>query len=264
MTVPNYTILVNTTDSFEDCWRPFFTLFAKFWPDCRHRIVLNTETKSFAYPGLSIRCSKVGSNDPVRRLTWSECLLRCLDSIDEEIILYLQEDYFLNAEVDSQQIDTFAAVMQAEDYSHISLVTFSNAGPWLPTKYPLLWEIGQKAGYRLSLQAGLWRRARLRGYLRKHENPWQFELWGSQRARRVRDSLLCVNHDVFGKTRPQIVPYVPTGIVKGQWKESAVYDLFQTHGINVDFTRRGFHDPAHSQAKRLPLLTRLVTRLRSL
>lgn len=259
-----YTILVNTTDSFEDCWQPFFTLFARFWPGCSYPIVLNTETKTFTYSGLDIRCARVGNDTPARRLTWSECLLRCLESIDDDLILYLQEDYFLNDRVDVEQINEFADILQAEGYSHIALVSFSNAGPWRPTKYPLLWEIDQKAAYRLSLQAGLWRKDRLQCYLRKHETPWQFEVWGSKRAHRIKDKLLCVNHDIFGQQRPEIVPYKPTGIVKGKWNRGAVYDLFQANGIVVDYAQRGFFDPAQVSLRKAPLSKRVIARLRSL
>lgn len=259
-----YTILVNSTDSFEDCWYPFFTFFSRYWSGNKPNVVLNTETKDFSYTGLDITCSIVGKKNPTQRLAWGECLLRSLDQISTEIILYLQDDYFINAAVDVEQINAFVKIMLEEEYSHISLVTFSNGGPWHPTKYPLLSEVDQKASYRISLQAGLWRKERLRFYIRRHETPWQFEVWGSKRAHRIKDSFLCVSHDVFDDYSRRIIPYEPTGIVKGKWNREAVCRLFLENGIDVDFSKRGFYDPRQDTRRKDPVVTRVISRVRSI
>jgi hypothetical protein len=257
------TILVNSTDIFEDCWLPFFKLFSKFWHNCIHKILLNTETKDFSFSGLNILCTKIYGTRPDQRFTWSECLTKCLDRIDDEIILYLQEDYFINGPIDVEQIESFVTLMQKEDISHISLVPFSNHGPWKPTKHPLLWEIHQKAEYRISLQAGLWRKERLKYYLRKHETAWQFEVWGTKRAHRIKDSLLCVNRDIFNEQNCQVIPYEPTGIIKGKWNKEVVHDLFLSNEIEVDFSQRGFYDPNQKVVKNPTLVKRIISRLRS-
>jgi hypothetical protein len=259
-----YTILVNSTDGFEDCWYPFFTLFDKYWNGTKANIMLNAETKQFSYSGLNITCSNVGERNPTQQLAWGECLMRCLDKISTDIILYLQEDYFINAPVDVEQINAFTEIMLERQYSHISLVTFSNAGPWYSTKYPLLWEVDQKASYRISLQAGLWCKERLRLYIRRHETPWQFEVWGSKRAHRIKDTFLCVSRDVFDNHSRQIIPYEPTGIVKGKWNRDVVYRLFLENGIEVDYSKRGFYDPQQEDGVKRPLAARAMSRLRSL
>jgi hypothetical protein len=258
-----FTILVNSTDSFEECWLPFFKLFTKFWPNCIHKIVLNTETKDFNFSGLNILCSKVYGDRLDHRLTWSECLIKCLDRIEDEIILYLQEDYFINGPIDVKQIEDFVTLMYKEDISHISLVLFSNHGPWRPTKHSLLWETHQEAEYRISLQAGLWRKERLKYYLRKHENAWQFEVWGTKRSHQIKDSILCVNRDIFNEQNRQIIPYEPTGVIKGKWNKKAVYDLFLNNEIEVNFYQRGFYDSNQKVAKKTTLITRIISRLRS-
>jgi hypothetical protein len=258
-----YTILVNSTDSFADCWQPFFKLLSKYWDGSKPKIVLNTETKEFSYSGLDITCAKVGESNPTKRLAWGECLLRCLNKINTEIIFYLQEDYFINGPVDVAQLDAFVRLMIDEKYSHISLVTFSNGGPWRPTKHPLLWELDQKAPYRISLQAGLWHKERLRGYIRRHETPWQFEVWGSKRAHRVKDTFLCISHDAFPNSSRQIIPYEPTGIVQGKWNQRAVCRLFHENGIGVDFSKRGFYDVRQEAGAKAFIGKRVISRLRS-
>lgn len=257
------TILVNTSDNFEDCWIPFFTLFQRFWPDCPHPIVLNTETRDFAFAGLDIRCAKVAAGSD-RKLTWSECLARCLDGIATPYILYLQEDYFLEAPVNAETIELFVAEMRAGHADVIRIMECGGAGPWHPTANPLLWQVDRKAQYRISLQAGLWRKTTLREQIREHESPWQLEVFGSARARRRNDKVLCVNRDLFSETGKEILPYRPTGVISGRWERDIVEPLFARHGLEVDFSHRGFYDRATQPRTKRPMLNRLHDRLRSL
>lgn len=257
------TILVNTCDGFADCWAPFFALFAKFWPDCPYPIVLNTETLDYTFADLDLRVAKVALGEE-RRLTWSECLARCLDAIDTPYLLYLQEDYFLEAPVRADLVEAFVAVMRAGDADVIRLMECGGSGPWWPTGDPRLWHVDQRAVYRIALQAAIWRRSTLYRHLRAHETAWQLEVFGSARARRVRgERVLCAARDLFHGPGREIIPYQPTGIVKGRWERRIVEPLFATHGIAIDFTRRGFCDETSAPAPRAPLSRRLVDRARS-
>ena len=51
---PDYTVFVNSTDTFEDAWAPFFHLLGDYWPEV-DKVVLNTETKDFSFPGCRYR-----------------------------------------------------------------------------------------------------------------------------------------------------------------------------------------------------------------
>ena len=257
------TILVNTSDSFEDCWHPFFHLFATYWPGCEFPIVLNTETKTYSHSGLAIRSAAVAGS-ATRRLTWSECLSRCLDDIGTPFVLYLQEDYFLERAVQTSFIETFLAELREGRADVIRLMECGGAGPWHASHHPLLWQVDQHSAYRISLQAALWRKSTLRDHLRPHESPWQLEVFGSTRARRVKDKVLCVNRDRFDGVGREILPYQPTGVVKGQWERSIVEPLFARHGIEVDFSRRGFFDHDAPAGVKRSFVARLTDRVRSL
>lgn len=256
------TILVNSSDGFEDCWAPFFMLFQRYWPTCRYPVVLNTEAKDWAFAGLQLHASRV-SRDASRRLTWSECLARCLDEIETPYVLYLQEDFFLEAPVQSTLIETFVDELRAGRADVIRLMECGGSGPWRASHDPLLWEVDQRAAYRIALQAALWRKSTLRAHLRMHESPWQLEVFGSARARRIKDKVLCVNRDRFHGPGKEVFPYVPTGVVKGRWERHIVEPLFASHGIEIDLARRGFHDATAVGTKR-PMWSRLRDRVRSL
>ena len=260
--VNDLTILVNTSDGFEDCWAPFFYLFNRYWPTCPYPIVLNTETKAPRFAGLSIHPARVARNAPTR-LTWSECLSRCLDDITTPYVLYLQEDFFLEAAVQHATFETLLDEMRAGRADVIRLMECGGSGPWKPSAHPLLWEVDQHAQYRIALQAALWRKSTLHGHLRRHESPWQLEVFGSARARRIKDRVLCVNRDRFHGEGREIFPYRPTGVVKGQWEQHIVVPLFARHGIAMDFSRRGFYR-ADASGPRAPLVKRIADRVRSL
>lgn len=237
-------IVVNSTDHFEDCWYPFFKLFEIYWPDCQFPIILNTETKNFLYHKLNLQCSQNNLNSINRKLTWSESLINCLDKIKSKYILYLQEDYFLYDFVDSKMILEFFDIMNSEQYAHIRLMEIDDNknGPYRPSvNYPLLWEIDQKANYRVGLQAGLWIKEKLKSYLRPNETAWEFERWGTLRSRKTKDRFFCQNLDYFNRQGRLIFPYIPTGIVKGKWFEPAVFEIFEKHSIRIDYSIRGIY-----------------------
>jgi hypothetical protein len=261
--VSDLTVLINTSDGFEDCWDPFFTLFKRYWPDCPYPLVLNTETKSFNFPGLQLTCSQVAQRAG-RRLNWSQCLMACLDSIPTPHVLYLQEDFFLEGPVRSNLIDTLADELRAGRADVVRLMECGGSGPWHPTANDLLWRVDQKAQYRIALQAALWRKATLRSHLRRHESPWQLEVFGSGRARRKRgETVLCVNRDRFHGPGKELFPYTPTGVVKGRW-EAFVPALFGREGLAMDYSQRGFYDRNAPAAPKSALAKRLGDRLRSL
>lgn len=259
----DYSILVNSTDGFGDCWLPFFKLFSNFWPNCKQDIYLNTETKEFKFPGLNIISSKVCSPNLDCNITWSESLLRCLDIIEDEIILYLQEDYFLNEYVNYQQIEEFVQLMRNKNIGCIQLTHFATPGPFTESDYPLLKKIGKKAEYKISTQASIWEKEILKKYIKKHETPWHFEIYGTLRAQRKNEEFYCINTDMF--TEKKIISYIPTGIVKGKWNRNAVEKLFAEYNIMVDFSKRGFTDDSTFTLRTKKMsFKKIINRLKSL
>jgi len=254
------TVFVNTSDNFDDCWEPFFKLFKLYWPNCLYPIVLNTELKDYSYEDLNIRCTKVSLNEH-KSLGWSECLMRALDSVKSEYILYLQEDYFLEAPVKSDLLMNLLNEMKAGKIG--SLVLSGGVGPWNSMSSSLICEVDKKAKWRLSLQAGLWKKSILRSLIRKHESPWQLESYGSYRTTRIDENFCCVNRDYYIGDGVEIFPYKATGIVAGRWVKEIVHPLFEKHGITIDFSRRGFHNPKMKSRKRKSIFFRIFDRLRS-
>ncbi len=252
----NYSILVNTCDKFEDCWDPFFKLFSVYWPDYKGKIYLNTEYKDYSFPGLDIIAVKgcAINNVPFNvRATWSECLKWALEVIKEDVVLYMQEDYFLKDLVKNDIVVDFVKLIQDNNEIDCIHLTDQAVIPERKSKYENLYEVALKQRYRICCQAALWQKSVLKSYIRDYESAWQFEEFGSKRAAIMKHNFYVVDKNWVKLNHFEIIPYIFTGIVQGYWYEEVV-PLFKKHGIIVDFSIRGFVN----DAPRKPLKMRIL------
>lgn len=254
----HYSILVNSSDGYEDCWSPFFHLLQKYWPSCQANIYLNTEQKEWAtvnYPQLV--CTQVEKNCK-RRLTWSECFIAALDQVDTPLVLYFQEDYFIHQPVRHEVIQQASEyMMQNPKVSHIALTQHCSYGPYENHAELWLQTIRQKAKYRISTQAGLWRVDVLRKYLNPVENGWMFEIFGTWRAQRKLDTFLSVKYAKDGSGAP--IDYLHTGIIKGKWLRD-IEKVFKENEIYIQFEDRGYYAPTNPVLHKIEVLKKLINK----
>lgn len=236
-----YSILINTCDKFEDCWDPFFKLWSIYWSDCKGKVYLNTEFKDYYYDGLDITAVKgcKGKTFKGKFATWSQCLKWALDKVEDEIVLYMQEDYFLKSRVENDAVEKYVALMlEHKDIQCIHLTDQSVVAD-SPSNYDHLDEVALRQRYRVSCQAALWRKEELYRLILEYENAWEFEEFGSQRSAIIGSRYLCVSRDYVQLDKYEIIPYIFTGIVQGRWLEQTK-PLFEKHGIKMDWNHRGF------------------------
>lgn len=251
-----YSLLINTTDSFEDCWLPFFTLFKAYWPNYIGKIYLNTETKVFTYPNLDIISVQNNVTTPDIKITWSECLIRALNSIDSELILYMQEDYFLKDTVKNDIVLKYVDMMHANnDIDCIHLTDQAVEVYKKSSKFEGLYTVKPKQRYLISCQAAIWRKSCLISVLRSYENAWQFEEFGSQRAAIIKPAIYAVDKNWIKLNQFEIIPYLFTGIIQGRWYEPVV-ELFAKHNLTMDYSKRGFVNNAPKKPLKLRILYR--------
>lgn len=246
-----YSILINTCDKFEDCWNPFFKLWRQYWSDCRGVLYLNTEYKDYSYPDLDIIPVKAceGKTFKGKFATWSQCLKWALDKIDTELILYLQEDYFLNGKVDNAQVEHYIEYM--EKHPEIPCIQLSTVGiPVCDVADEIEHLHYSDPSYfsYVSCQASIWRKNILCKIARPHETAWNFEWWGSKRAKYMKMKFLTINHEWL-QNGNEFFPYLKTGVIGGKWYKPVV-KLFSDHNISMDFSRRGFYDPHRKKSIR--------------
>jgi len=269
-----YSILVNTCDKFEDCWSPFFKLFTTYWKDYKGKIYLNTENKDYFHKGLNIISVKVcQANQNTKRLTWSECLIRALETIEDDIVLYMQEDYFLKDTVKNDIIDDYVQLMNDnKEIDCIHLTDQSLIAEEKHSKYEKLNLVNQSQRYLVNCQVALWRKDTLKSFLRSYESAWEFEEFGSKRAAILKPSFYIVDKNWVKLNQFEIVPYIFTGIIQGRWFKEVV-PLFERNEIQLDFTKRGFVQDApkrtikvkiKNKLKRIPIIYKNYLDLRKL
>lgn len=240
LAMSQFGVLVNTCDTFDDCWEPFFTLWAKNGLGSTVPIYLNTERAEFRFQGLDVRSLHVCTPSAIHtgwtgkgRAPWSWCLRQALLAIPEDIVLYMQEDYFLDSRIDESALACILAKMNA--HSEIECVHLTKAGiaQTEPSAHSELLRGLRRSRPFVSCQAALWRKSTLINLLRTHENGWQFERWGSRRARLMNCS--------FYVSAVPTLSYPFTGVIQGRWYPPVV-QLFEQNGIKMDFSRRGFYN----------------------
>ena len=253
-----FSILINTCDKFEDCWDPFFKLFSMYWPDYKGRIYLNTEYKDYSYPGIDIIAVKCCAKHNIPRnirTTWSQCLKWALESIDDDIVLYMQEDYFIKDFVKNDIVSKYVSLMHKHKNIHCIHITDQAVIPDNKSQYENLYEVVLKQRYRISCQAALWRRDVLMSYIREYESAWQFEEFGSKRAAILRHNFYVVDKNWVKLNEFEIIPYVFTGIVQGHWYEEVI-PLFERHSILIDYSKRGFLSDASKNSLKMKFINR--------
>ena len=244
---PSLEIVVSSCDAYEDCWEPFFKLFDIYWPECHFPITLITEKKTYSGPYCKVTSFPVARVLGRNSVPWGRRLMECLGRSTAGVVLYLQEDFFLEDQVEEPLIDEFMQYIITPSWTHqrtmqIGLCPRSSHGPFHLTEHPLLWEVDTQARYRFSLLPGLWSRTGLLRYLCPGHTGWEFEETSHIRARRTRERILTVNRHVFRLDGRQVYPFDPSGgIVHGKWARHHVPDLFARHDIKVDFGLRGFY-----------------------
>ena len=189
-------LIVSSCDKCSDLWQPFFYLIKKNWPDFDRKVYLCTDSKSFAYEGFDIICPLIMPSGS----TWSENLMALLKGMDEEYVLLMLEDFWLKEKVDETQLHQCEEILKSDPtIGFVCLIRQLDSSLENPIseKYPNLIEYGRHTPYRVTTQAGLWRRDYLLSLLRKHESAWWFEMFGSKRSQRSEYHSYVVEKSVF-------------------------------------------------------------------
>lgn len=222
-------LIFNTCDKYECLWNGFFTLWNKYWPGFDAPIILNTETKEFAFANYSIKRPVFVKETP----TWSERLYASLKSVETPYVLLALDDFYLKSPVDTETLNMCIAQMDKDE--SVKLFTFG----WQPGKNrqcefsdDRFEERGRFAPYRVNAQIALWRVSYLLKIIKLYENPWEFELNGSFRSSIYGGRLFSLK-----KNAPLVFDY-DWGflIVRGKLNREVSEYFVKNEGIKFDST----------------------------
>lgn len=232
------TVLVNSCDSYDDTWVPFFKLLKKYWPDCKYPIVLNTETKNFDYENLEIKTINILKKYRSKNIAWSKRLKFVLNRIDSKYILFMMDDFFLMDYVDSKRVDEVISWMEQDK----SIAVFSFFRVEDPVhkdtkslKYKGYYLRNQLGDYRYNCQAAIWNRKTLIQTLRNFESAWDWEIYGNIRSRRSTKKFYTLMDPKDYIFKYDCEKY---GVFRGKWRLPYTEQLFRKEGISIDFSVR--------------------------
>ena len=218
-------VLVVSSDGYKDLWRPFFQLFAEYWPDCPFPVYLGAQTEAADFPG--VQTLLAGPDAP-----WGCSLRRFLSELGCENVLLLLEDFFVSEKVSTANILDQLAALRGLGGTVLRL--HPNPPPTIKVGgHPTIGEQHRLAPFRVSLQASIWNRAALLALVRDHESPWEFELKGTLRSQARPRGFYC--------TFDQEFPYWHV-VEKGAWFWGAAR-YYRDRNIGCDFGARQVMGP---------------------
>ncbi|MBR4791793.1 MAG: hypothetical protein IK024_12955 [Treponema sp.] len=231
----NCSILINSCDSYEDIWTPFFSCFEEHWKNCPYPIYLNTETKSYEFGDLKIH-SLHSFN---KHCAWGERLRDCLSRINTEYVLMLFDDFCLENKVNQKEIELcLNALHENEDIDAFYIIhVFPELTENNNKKFV---EVPRGKAYRLNSAPGVWRKSRLLEYTGKIDTPWAWEYYGTYRTEKLKQSKIYVLNALA-----DLYPYnyrMGGAIHKGKWVKSVIEPINKKYNLNIDFSKRGFDD----------------------
>lgn len=236
------TVLVCSCDKYSDLWFPFFELFRRQWPDCKYRIVLNTESKTYSHKDLNIECFSLYA--PNKQIEWGKRMIDHLTRIDTKYVLILLDDFFLCNKVKTSEIEKILEWMKEDqDIATFSLYRKKVDGDVASDLYNNYYLRAQDGMYKCNLQAGVWNKDKLLLNIKKHENPWEWELYGNQRTYFMKDKYF----RFYGKEFELPIDYgyiseQAWNVYRGKWVVNTVNDNFERNGIKIDYSLRGIWD----------------------
>lgn len=210
-------ICVASCKSYSDAWTPFATLFERFWPDCPYRKVLFSDKPEVMPEIGGLEFQDIADEGWIQNL-WKMLVGPAHGS---EVVLLLQEDFFLCYPVDQPRIARILEWFEKSDYAICRLYPLGYDTD--AEIFPGICELQADAPYRASCQASLWKRDRLMELCRRvlgagGKSPTDFEITGSPL---IRDFKVC-GWMRRGHPSTWALAYQCTAISWGKWMSGAV------------------------------------------
>lgn len=242
----NVTIFVNSCDSRSDAWEPFFKLLSDYWPNHPEKIVLNSETKQYTCEYMQIKTITH------EKMPWGKRFREALEKVDTEFIVYFLEDFFLMSPVSDKAFQIALDKIQNDKSIGCISLKYNQVLKYREGKEHSKDQFVSKDDLdtlnRVNNMSVLWRKDWLLKLICDTETPWEFDRYASIRSRKYPYQVMMINcaeggmETVFDYGVDFEYGY---GIYKGKWLPKNK-ELFEAHGIEVDFDRIGWYSPTEN------------------
>jgi hypothetical protein len=170
-------VVISTHDDYAWIVPVFLHFYKKYWPDNPYETVIITENDHID-----------GTVFYTRGVSWSSGLIKYLKQSDDDKILLLLEDCFLDKPIDTER------VQHAENLCNGNVGCVNLKGPEryrknhsIKSKVKGFGEYPLNAKYSVSILPVIYQKDYLLDVLRENEGIWKTELEGSSRAGKLKD-----------------------------------------------------------------------------
>jgi hypothetical protein len=255
-------IIVLSSDGYDDCWNPFFDLLAKNFPLAKnYEIILSTNSKDYHHEELKIKVLRHGM------IPWSKRFKDSVVQAKYDIIFMLVEDDFLRSPMDPDKFKEFVRLIQNDSrMDHIRLLSTFERTKMTSNKIGILEEIAHKTKLRLTYLPGLWKREILLKYLVDYEAPFMAEKIADWKSWLYNDGFYAVSREYVDLNGQFYNGMASGGIFRGKWADWVV-PFFKKNNIEMDYNIRGFATEEFRSTtrmkSRIDLLKNPITTIRS-
>jgi hypothetical protein len=196
-----YRVLVLTSDNYINAIKPLSYLMKKYWQPTPEVVVGGFAEPKFDLPdGFSFHSIGDMSEYPLFR--WSDALIHFLNSVPDEVFVFMLEDMWPVRPVYSRIVDmAHDYMLQFEYVARLDLTgdRLNAGGASLYGKLghvDLIWSdpISQ---YHLSTMPAFWRKEHLQRVLIPGETPWQLEINGTPRLASLRQEVIVLGTNAW-------------------------------------------------------------------
>lgn len=240
-------IVVNTCDAYEDVWELFFCAFREYWPDCKYKIILNTEFKQKNLG--EINAVVHNFNSPNGGDVWGMRLKQTLNAYDSKYVIMLYDDFILENYVNQQEIASCKNWL--DENPNVAVFYFNNISVNTniqDERFDGFELMPRRGDYKLNSAPAIWRRKKLLQFIEDNDNPWAWEFFGSYRTYKSTDLFYCAK-----KECENIYPYsyaMGGAIYRGKWVGKVVLPLIEKYNLKIDVNERGLSDDILRNNKR--------------
>lgn len=215
----NLRLYVTTSDYYNPLIPGFAHLFNKYWSPDQEVTFWCYTRPSYSLPNNFSICSlgppaNFGNeipewsegrrgvrNEPYPTPRWTDSLLPFVQSMTDEHFILMQIDYFINRPVELDKIELLKSFLCFSDVAKIDLTldrTYHTHYLYATHGKIKIIVSDQKADYRSSLQAAIWRRDYFLSLLKPNRSPWDFERIGMDEMRNDGKLILGLHQPDFG------------------------------------------------------------------
>lgn len=166
--------MVISCDKYSESWDLFFTLLFKYYDGLRYQVYLINENLQYHFE----KVKTINTGEKV----WSKRLLNGLKTIEEDYILLMLEDYFLQEKVNGAIVDKYLDEIiknnRIASFYFESTTGYTKSSEKYKDFYKMEKNDINNGKYLLNCQAAIWKKDILKKTLSIELNPWEFENMG--------------------------------------------------------------------------------------